>query len=104
MIVLSVDGFPAHYISDPKYHVYFPKLANLFQTYGVSEIKTVNPSVTYPAHTSMVTGLDPAEHGIYNNTLSDPFEKNDGGWMWYAEDISVPTLWDLAKKNTQNHC
>lgn len=99
MIVLSVDGFPAHYISDPKYHVYFPKLANLFQTYGVSEIKTVNPSVTYPAHTSMVTGLDPAEHGIYNNTLSDPFEKNDGGWMWYAEDISVPTLWDLAKKN-----
>ncbi|TGL99592.1 alkaline phosphatase family protein [Leptospira jelokensis] len=98
-IVLSIDGFPAHYISDPKYHAYFPKLATLFQTYGVSEIITVNPSVTYPAHTSMVTGFDPAEHGIYNNTLSDPFEKNDGGWMWYAEDILVPTLWDLAKKN-----
>ncbi|TGL90602.1 alkaline phosphatase family protein [Leptospira congkakensis] len=98
-IVLSIDGFPAYYLSDPKYHVYFPHLSEIFQKYGVSEIVTVNPSVTYPAHTSMVTGKDPAEHGIYNNTLSDPFEKNDGGWMWYAEDISSQTLWDLAKEN-----
>lgn len=98
-IVLSIDGFPAYYWSDPKYHSYFPHLSELFGKYGVHEISTVNPSVTYPAHTSMVTGLDPAEHGIFNNTLSDPFEKNDGGWMWYAEDIKVPTLWDLAKAN-----
>ncbi|EMY68654.1 alkaline phosphatase family protein [Leptospira vanthielii] len=98
-IVLSIDGFPAYYWSDPKYHVYFPHLSELFQKYGVSEIETVNPSVTYPAHTSMVTGFDPAKHGIYNNTLVDPFEKNDGGWMWYAEDIRTPTLWDLAKAN-----
>ncbi|EOQ95362.1 type I phosphodiesterase/nucleotide pyrophosphatase [Leptospira wolbachii serovar Codice str. CDC] len=98
-IVLSIDGFPAYYWSDPKYHSYFPHLAEIFREYGAREIATVNPSVTYPAHTSMVTGLDPAEHGIYNNTLADPFEKNDGGWMWYAEDIKVPTLWDLAKAN-----
>lgn len=98
-IVLSIDGFPAYYLTDPKFRSYFPHLSELFQKYGVHEIETVNPSVTYPAHTSMVTGLDPAEHGIYNNTLSDPFEKNDGGWMWYAEDIQVPTLWDLAKEN-----
>ncbi|XDD48211.1 alkaline phosphatase family protein [Leptospira sp. WS39.C2] len=98
-IVLSIDGFPAYYWSNPKYRSYFPHLSELFQKYGVSEITTVNPSVTYPAHTSMVTGKDPAEHGIYNNTLSDPFEKNDGGWMWYAEDIQVPTLWNLAKEN-----
>lgn len=98
-IVLSIDGFPAYYWSDPKYHSYFPLLSELFLKYGVSEIETVNPSVTYPAHTSMVTGKDPSEHGIYNNTLSDPFEKNEGGWMWYAEDILVPTLWELAKEN-----
>lgn len=98
-IVLSIDGFPAYYWTDPKYHSYFPHVSEIFQKYGISEIKTINPSVTYPAHTSMVTGKDPGEHGIYNNTLSDPFEKNDGGWMWYAEDISSPTLWDLAKDN-----
>lgn len=101
-IVLSLDGFPAYYWSDPKYHVYFPHLAELFRKYGVTEIATVNPSVTYPAHTSMVTGKDPGEHGIYNNTLSDPFEKNDGGWMWYAEDIHTPTLWDIAKKEKKS--
>ncbi|WP_108959024.1 alkaline phosphatase family protein [Leptospira ellinghausenii] len=98
-IVISIDGFPSYYWTNPKYHSYFPHLVGFFQKYGVSEIETVNPSVTYPAHTSMVTGKDPGEHGILNNTLSDPFEKNDGGWMWYAEDIVVPTLWDLAKQN-----
>ncbi|WP_409035726.1 alkaline phosphatase family protein [Leptospira bandrabouensis] len=98
-IVLSIDGFPAYYWTDPRYHSYFPHLSELFLKFGVFEIETINPSVTYPAHTSMVTGKDPGEHGIYNNTLSDPFEKNDGGWMWYAEDILVPTLWDLAKEN-----
>ncbi|WP_425269873.1 ectonucleotide pyrophosphatase/phosphodiesterase [Leptospira perdikensis] len=101
-IVLSIDGFPAYYLLDTKYHSYFPHLNEIFQKYGVSEIVTVNPSVTYPAHTSMVTGKDPAEHGILNNTLSDPFEKNDGGWMWYAEDIFSPTLWDLAKENRKS--
>lgn len=61
-------------------------------------VKTVNPSVTYPAHTSMMTGVDPGIHGIYNNTPLDPFEKNDSGWTWYAEDIKAPTLWDVTRR------
>ncbi len=99
LIILSVDGFPYLYWKDPKYRLYFPNLTKIFQTFGEpNEILTVNPSITYPAHTSMVTGEDPILHGIWNNTVSDPFEKNDGGWMWYTEDIQVPTLWDLARE------
>lgn len=99
LILLSIDGFPFYYWKDERYRTNFPNLTKLFLKYGEPKsIFTVNPSVTYPAHTSMVTGKDPAEHGIWNNTLSDPFEKNDGGWMWYAEDILSPTLWDLSKE------
>ncbi|GBF49007.1 type I phosphodiesterase/nucleotide pyrophosphatase [Leptospira ryugenii] len=104
-IIISVDGFPYYYWSKQEHRQHFPHLTRIFEKYGVFPLETVNPSVTYPAHTSMVTGKDPIEHGIYNNTLSDPFDRNDGGWMWYAEDIQVPTLWTLAKdrgKKTAN--
>src|SRR5262249_11813026 len=54
------------------------------------------PSVTYPAHTTLVTGVSPARHGIVNNVVFDPFERNEGGWYWYAADLRVSTLWDVA--------
>lgn len=54
------------------------------------------PTVTYPSHTTLVTGVWPAKHGIFANTTFDPLQKNQGGWYWYAEDIRVPTLWDIT--------
>jgi predicted AlkP superfamily pyrophosphatase or phosphodiesterase len=58
----------------------------------------VNPTVTYPSHTTLVTGVSPAKHGIITNSPFDPFSKNMGGWNWYAEDIKVPAIWDVAGK------
>ena len=29
-----------------------------------TKVKTVFPALTYPAHTTLVTGCDPASHGI----------------------------------------
>ncbi|TGN08210.1 ectonucleotide pyrophosphatase/phosphodiesterase [Leptospira ilyithenensis] len=98
LIVLSIDGFPGYYFDSPEILSLLPNLKEFSEKSSFSrEIQTVNPSVTYPAHTSMVTGVDPSTHGILNNTLVDPFEKNDGGWTWYAEDIKTGTLWDYAK-------
>ena len=45
------------------------------------------PSVTYPDHTTLITGVWPEEHGIYNNALFDPDRKLNGAWYWYAESI-----------------
>jgi predicted AlkP superfamily pyrophosphatase or phosphodiesterase len=56
----------------------------------------VVPTVTYPSHTTLVTGVWPAKHGIWANTTFDPLQKNYQGWYWYAEDILAPTLWDAA--------
>ena len=52
--------------------------------------------MTYPSHTTLVTGVSPARHGILANRPFDPTGRNAGGWYWYAEDIRVPTLWDVA--------
>jgi hypothetical protein len=54
------------------------------------------PTVTYPNHTTLITGVWPSEHGILNTQLFDPEHKLAGAWYWYAESIKVPTLWDAA--------
>jgi arylsulfatase A-like enzyme len=56
----------------------------------------VLPTVTYPSHTTMVTGTAPAVHGILSNSPFDPLHRNQDGWMWYAEDIKAQTLWEAA--------
>jgi predicted AlkP superfamily pyrophosphatase or phosphodiesterase len=54
------------------------------------------PSVTYPNHTTLVTGVAPALHGIAGNLTFDPLGKNMEGWYWYAEDVKVPSLFDAV--------
>jgi hypothetical protein len=36
----------------------------------------VVPTVTYPSHTTLMTGVWPAQHGIWANTTFDPLQKN----------------------------
>lgn len=98
LIVLSIDGLRPDYVRDAdKYGLKIPTLRRLMQ-YGVhaSGVRGVLPTVTYPSHTTMLTGVWPVQHGIYSNTTFDPYGKNKGGWYWYSEDIRVPTLWEAA--------
>jgi predicted AlkP superfamily pyrophosphatase or phosphodiesterase len=55
------------------------------------------PSFTYPSHTSMVTGDFPARHGVTGNEVFDPTVEKPR-WFWFATDIQVPTIWDVAHK------
>lgn len=55
------------------------------------------PSVTYPAHATIVTGATPREHGIGSNKPLDAAYQNDGAWYWYAEELKKTTLWQAAK-------
>ncbi len=59
---------------------------------------SVFPSVTYPSHTSMVTGVSPGQHGINGNRSFDPLEDDLEGWRWYAEDIKRDPIWRLAER------
>lgn len=61
-------------------------------------VEGVYPTVTYPSHTTIVTGRLPAEHGIYTNLSSREPGKNPRNWFWFASAIKVPTLWDEARR------
>jgi predicted AlkP superfamily pyrophosphatase or phosphodiesterase len=98
LVMISVDGMRPDYITEADAHG--ARVANLRRflkegTYAEG-VAGVVPTVTYPSHTTLVTGVWPAKHGIFANTTFDPLQQNNQGWYWYTEDIRVPTLWDAA--------
>jgi predicted AlkP superfamily pyrophosphatase or phosphodiesterase len=98
VMLISVDGMKPEAIIDAQSHGL--KVPNLraFMRDGAfaGGVRGVLPTLTYPSHTTLLTGASPAAHGIYDNTTFDPMLRNERGWYWYAEDIKVPTLWDAA--------
>src|SRR5271156_3144909 len=98
VLLISVDGMKPEAVIDAQSHGL--KVPNLraFMADGAysSGVRGVLPTLTYPSHTTLLTGASPAKHGIYDNTTFDPLLRNERGWYWYAEDVKVPTLWDAA--------
>lgn len=56
------------------------------------------PSVTYPSHTTMVTGVPPARHGVYSNRVFTPPTDTStvDRLYWDAALVRAPTLFDAA--------
>jgi len=99
LVVVSIDGFHTSVLVDAeRLGVKLPELRRLWvEGAHASAVTGVLPTVTYPSHTTLVTGVSPARHGIVYNKPFDPMTRNRDGWYWYAEDIRVPTLWDAAR-------
>ncbi len=98
LVLISIDGLRPDYVFDAaKYGLRIPNLRRIVAegTYATG-VHGVVPTLTYPSHTTILTGVSPAKHGIYSNTTFDPLSKNQQGWYWYSEDIQVPTLWSVA--------
>ncbi len=55
------------------------------------------PSVTYPGHATIATGMNPARHGVTANTVFEP-TASEGRGFWFASDLQAPALWDVAHK------
>lgn len=84
VLMISIDGLqPADVIDAEARDVNAPNIrAIMAEGAYASGVASVLPSVTYPSHTTLITGVAPALHGISSNTVFDPLRKNDGGWYW----------------------
>jgi len=98
VLLISIDGAkPEAILQAEAHHLKVPNLRRMVADGVYAEgVVGVLPTLTYPSHTTIVTGVSPAKHGIYSNTTFDPLNKNAQGWYWYTEDIKVPTLWEAA--------
>jgi len=99
VVVISLDGFPAYALDDPRLPI--PTLRKLAREgAAASSMQPVNPTVTWPNHTAIVTGVDASQHGVlYNGILKFP----DGGGPpkiepWIDKELMVhaPTIYDIA--------
>lgn len=101
VVVISIDGFPAYAFDDPRLPT--PTLLRLARE-GVKAqgMKIVNPAVTWPNHTTLVTGVPPAKHSVLFNGLLDRHNlkvpPKVEPWRDKDEMVKAPTVYDLAYK------
>ena len=97
-VVISIDGLsPSAYAEASGGDM--PTLRRLAaEGARASGVVGVFPTVTYPSHTTMITGVPPAVHGIYNNRMLDPEGRSNGAWYWYARDIKTRTLVEAVRE------
>jgi len=100
VLLISIDGLRPDYVTAADTHgLKIPALRRFVSEGAFAEgVEGVIPTVTYPSHTTLITGVWPARHGILANTIFDPLRTGQIAWYWYAEDIRVPTLWDAAAR------
>lgn len=98
VLMISIDGMKPEYVTRADEHgLKLPALRAILREGAHAEgVVGVWPTVTYPSHTTLITGVSPAEHGISTNYQFDPLQCHDGAWYWYASEIKVPTLWTAA--------
>ena len=69
VVIITLDGFGGWALDDPQLPL--PTLRKLAAGGAVAKgMRPVNPTVTWPNHTSIVTGVTPARHGVlFNGSL-----------------------------------
>jgi len=102
VVLVSMDGLAAFYFDDPKAEM--PNLHALAKL-GVhaESMLSVIPTVTWPNHTTLVTGVTPALHGVVGNNF---FDRKSNKIVTLIQDpvfdkediVKVPTIYDVAKQ------
>lgn len=98
VILISLDGFPAVALDDPRTPA--PTLHRLAREGARADaVIPVNPVVTWPNHTTYVTGVTPATHHVMFNGL---LTRDALGlpkiepWRPKREMVQAPTVYDAA--------
>lgn len=92
LLVVSVDGLDWRYLRDrDAMGLTIPNIRRLMAEGEVAQgVVGVFPTVTWPSHTSIVTGVRPDQHGVLSNgRIGQP-------QYWSAADLKAPTLWGCA--------
>jgi len=101
VVLISVDGLAHYYLDDPKAEM--PTIRQLASEGArASDMKCSMPTVTWPNHTTLVTGVNPAKHGVIGNNY---FDREKGQNVTLITDpvfnkeqiVKAPTIYDAAK-------
>lgn len=98
VLMISIDGLrPDAVLRADEHGLRIPVLRDLLKQGSYAQaVVNVNPTVTNPNHTTLVTGVPPREHGVYNNRPFAASTKLPPSYSLYSQ-IKAPTLWGAAK-------
>ena len=101
VILVTLDGFPAYLMDDPQAPI--PTIRKLAREGASAEgMRVSNPSVTWPNHTTLVTGAHPERHSVFfNGVLVRPgpgLPVHVDGQRDKKELVQVPTIFDLLHR------
>ena len=89
-VLISIDGFRPDYLT----RGITPNLSALARDGTVAEAMAPSfPSVTFPNHITLVTGVVPDKHGIVNNVMNDPEIPNRRFRLSDRDVLSDPRWW-----------
>lgn len=93
VVLVSIDGLrPDFYLSN-EYDA--PTLKKLAASGIAAEaLVPIFPTLTYPNHTTMVTGVESARHGVLSNQIFNFDTGPTTDWYFDSKFIKVPTLWE----------
>jgi predicted AlkP superfamily pyrophosphatase or phosphodiesterase len=96
VVLITIDGFRPDFYTDTTWKT--PHLREIAKK-GVyaKGVNSVFPSMTYPSHTAIVTGVWPVKHGIYYNNMFNPNGPSNAPY-WKNSSIKVPTIWSVAQQ------
>lgn len=95
LLVVSIDGLDWRYLRDrDREGERIPNLRKLLAEGAYADgVTGVWPTITWPSHTTLITGVRPDQHGILGNRKP----KSEGGdYYWSAHLIRTPTLLTCA--------
>ncbi|MBI3696641.1 MAG: alkaline phosphatase family protein [Acidobacteria bacterium] len=94
LLVLSIDGMDSRYLRDAdQLRLRIPTLRRLMKEGAVANgVQGIVPTVTWPSHTTMLTGVAAARHGILTNDQPG----RPGQRWWYTRFLKARTLWQAA--------
>ena len=98
LAVISVDGLDWRYLRDrDAMHLQIPHLRRLLREGRYADgVIGVWPTITWPSHTSLITGVRPDQHGIEGNRRP----KAEGGeYYWNVDLLKAHTLWQVAHEH-----
>jgi predicted AlkP superfamily pyrophosphatase or phosphodiesterase len=95
VVLVSIDALRPEFYLDPAFEA--PTLRALVAEGSHARgAESVFPTLTYPAHASLATGVRPARHGIAFNFLFDR-ERDPTRWYEEAVDLRAPPIWTWAR-------
>jgi predicted AlkP superfamily pyrophosphatase or phosphodiesterase len=99
VVVISLDAFAAESLKDPNLPA--PTLHWMMKTGAyAAAMQPINPTVTWPNHTAIITGVNASKHHVLVNGLIQGQRGTDDPKIQFAAPkkvlVAVPTVYDAA--------